>query len=157
MWNILLLTMFFSLTLQKICIPWSRTSLIIEKSNNTAFFKLESSYRNGWTGFGFSSQSNPSFNSSMIYFSIETFKQFSNHDLNSTCHFFKNVNLVENLSLFLNDQKSLTFEIDFSNLLNQTYFFFAEQTQKNSFPHSNFGKRKFFLLDEITRDSGYLL
>jgi hypothetical protein len=151
--------MFFSATLQRICIPWSRTSLIIEKLNNTAFFKIESSNRNGWTGFGFSSQSNPSLNSSMMYFTTETFKQFSNHNQNITCQFFKNVNLVENLSFFLNNQKSITFEIDLSNLLNQTHFFFAEhQTQKDSFPlHSHFGTKQINLFEQISRDSGDLL
>jgi hypothetical protein len=151
--------MFFSFTFQKICIPWSRTSLIVEKSNNTAFFKIESSNRNGWTGIGFSSQRNPSLNSSMIYFTTESFKQFSNHDQNMTCQFFKNVNLVENLNFFLNDQKSITFEIDLSNLLNQTYLFFAEeQTRKDSFPlHSHFGTKQINLLEGISRDSGDFL
>jgi hypothetical protein len=132
---------------QTICIPWSKTSVKVEQSNHTIYFTIRSSLRAGWTGFGISNTNNISFGSSSLYFNVHEYGELTNHQVNSTQKFFQNLQHVDGLYMFLNNEKSITFQIEDRQLINQSFVYFAEHdTTMNHTFHQRFHIRQYDIL-----------
>jgi hypothetical protein len=143
----LVLVSFFQFSVQTICIPWSKTSVKIEQSNHTVFFTIRSSLRTGWTGFGVSNTKDLSFRSKSLYFNIHEYGELTNHRENSSQKIFTNLQLVDGLYMSLNNEKSLTFQMEDRELLNMSFVYFAEHdsTMNHTF-HQRFHIRQYDIL-----------
>ena len=146
-----------TLSTSTVCFPWRYTSVVAEKINHTIFFTISSASRTGWSGFGFGQEKEIQTNSYMIFFSLNSVNQITNHSITTInkTKIFTNEKHHDSFNLLVDNQKTLTFELEESKLFNQNYLFFVEGNSNLNISnpiHTKFETRKLNLSEEINKN-----